>query len=390
MIASLTRARRLPAALLGLVLVLLGLAWPTPALSGCGLPRPKETAKNIDLAICLDVSNSMDGLIGSAKAKLWDIVNDLAKIKPTPNLRVALFSYGNDGYDPKVGWIRKDLDLTTDLDSLYQKLFALTTRGGTEYVTRVCRDATAQLKWSEDPKALKIIFVCGNEPASQDPLVKLKEAADKAIARGIVINPIYCGNHTDNDARDWKEFAALCGGRFASINQEGGTVAIATPHDKELAELSGKLNTTYVPYGRVAHEKALNQAAQDANAVNAGSGVAAARAVSKASGLYRNEEWDLVDRLKKDPKFDVKKVPETDLPESLRKMKPEEREAKVKKMAAQRDSLQKQIAEVNVKRLAYVAEQLKKNASTADKAFDAAVRGALREQAASKGIKIPD
>src|SRR5438105_11458758 len=100
---------------------LLGLSAALPLAAA----EPAPAAKTIDIAICLDVSNSMDGLIASAKAKLWDIVNDLAKVKPTPNLRVALFSYGNDGYDGKIGWIRKDLDLTTDLDGLYQKLFAL-------------------------------------------------------------------------------------------------------------------------------------------------------------------------------------------------------------------------------------------------------------------------
>src|SRR5439155_20861207 len=111
--------------------------------------KTKKTA-DIDVVICLDVSNSMDGLIASAKNKLWDIVNELARAKPAPNLRVALYSYGNDGYDPKVGWVKKDLDLTTDLDGLYQKLFALKTHGGTEYVTRVCRDAVRDLNWSKD------------------------------------------------------------------------------------------------------------------------------------------------------------------------------------------------------------------------------------------------
>src|SRR5438105_355675 len=152
-------------------------------------PQNARAGKSIAVVICLDVSNSMDGLIASAKTKLWDIVNELAKAKPTPTLRVGLYSYGNDRYDPKIGWIRKELDLSTDLDALYQKLTALTTNGGTEYVTRVCRDATEQLQWSDDKDALKIIFVCGNEPASQDPVVKLKEAADKAMARWIVINP---------------------------------------------------------------------------------------------------------------------------------------------------------------------------------------------------------
>ena len=36
------------------------------------------------------------------------------------------------------------------------------------------RDAIVEQKWSDDKKALKLIFVCGNEPASQDPVVKLK------------------------------------------------------------------------------------------------------------------------------------------------------------------------------------------------------------------------
>src|SRR5436309_10930716 len=94
---------------------------------------PAEKPKPVDVVLCLDTSNSMDGLIDSAKRKLWTIVNDLAKIDPAPTLRVALYSYGNDFYDPKTGWVRKDLDLTTDLDEVYKQLFALTTKGGTEY-----------------------------------------------------------------------------------------------------------------------------------------------------------------------------------------------------------------------------------------------------------------
>lgn len=367
-------------------LVVLGLALPARADE-----KKADAVKNIDIVICLDVSNSMDGLIGSAKAKLWDIVNDMAKIKPAPNLRVGLYSYGNDTYDRTNGWIRKDLDLTTDLDGLYQKLFALRTQGGTEYVTRVCRDAVDQQKWSEDPKALKIIFVCGNEPASQDPVVKLKDAAEKAKAKGVIINPIYCGGASDRDAADWKDFAALCGGRFASINQERGVVAIATPMDKELAELSGKLNDTYVVYGgRENQLKQQNQVAQDSNATNAGAGVAAARAASKASGLYRNEGWDLVDKVKNDPKFDITKVPEAELCDKMKKMTKEERIKYVKEMSEKRETLQKQIVELSKKRDAYVAEEQKKNGKKADRAFDEALRGALREQAQSKGIAIPE
>jgi hypothetical protein len=373
--------------LFGLALVLACLAAATLPVRAANTGR-NTPAKSIDVAICLDVSNSMDGLIAAAKTRLWDIVNELGKVKPTPNLRVALFSYGNDGYDPKVGWIRKEVELTTDLDLVSEKLFGLTTNGGTEYVTRVCRDAVQQLNWSRDKNALKIIFVCGNEPASQDPLVKLKEAADKAIAQGIIINPIYCGNAGDSDARDWIEFARMCGGKFASIDQNQ-TVAIATPMDKKLIELSGKLNQTYVAYGRLAKKNKANQAVQDQNAVKQGGQAAAARASSKGGGLYRNDAWDLVDRMNNDPKFDMRKVPEKELCDELKKLTPEQRVAYVKKKAAERAALQKEINKLSAQRAAYIAREMKKHASQANKAFDAAVRATLREQAGKKGIEIP-
>ena len=347
--------------------------------------------RDIDVVICLDVSGSMNGLVLQAKNKLWDIVNELARVKPTPNLRVALYSYGHTSYDAKVGWIRKDLDLTTDLDALYEKLFALTIRGGTELVTRVCRDAVRDLNWSKDPQALKLIFVCGNEPASQDKVVSLKEAADFAISKGVIINPIFCGNPEHKDAVDWKEFAKLCGGRFAAINQNKGHVAVATPFDKQLGELSVKMNATYVSYGKEGAQKAAAQKGVTALAKKQGDGVAAARAMSQNSGLYqgKNASWDLVDQLKADPKFDVAKVPDADLCEDLKKLKPAERAGYVQQMAAKRETLQKEITALDKQRQAYIAAEMKKTARPADAAFDAAISETLRIQAAGKGIIIP-
>jgi hypothetical protein len=351
-----------------------------------------KKAADIDVVICLDVSNSMDGLIASAKAKLWDIVNDLGKIKPTPNLRVGLYSYGHNNYPRDRGWVRKDVDLTTDLDSVYQKLNGLTTFGGEEYVARVCRDAITEQKWADGKKTLKMIFVCGNEPADQDKQVHLKDVAQMALKKDIIINTIYCGPANHPETKGWRDFAVMAEGRFTSIDQQGGTVAIATPQDKKLAELSMQLNTTYVAYGReeMRREKALNQAAQDANAAKLAPSVSAARATSKGSALYRNSDWDLVDKLKDDPKFDITKVPEKELCEELRKLKPEERVKYVKDRLNKRLALQKEITELSKQRDQYVKEEMKKKAKKGDKAFDEAVRSSLREQAARKGLTIPE
>lgn len=179
-------------------------------------------------------------------------------------------------------------------------------------------------------------------------------------------------------------------GRFARIDMKQGTVAIATPHDKKFEELSAKLNKTYVAYGKkdVREFKARNQVAQDSNALKV-QGAAPARALSKASPLYRSSDWDLVDRLKDDPKLDITKIPEDELCEELKKLKPEERVAFVKEKLAEREAIQKEIVKVSKLRSAYIKEEMKKNDKLGDKAFDDAVRGALRDQASKKGFTIP-
>jgi hypothetical protein len=361
--------------------------WCRPAAA-----QPPARPKVVEVALCLDTSSSMDGLIDSAKRKLWDVVNDLARAKPTPDLRVALYSYGNNAYDPATGWVRQEIGLTADLDRVSEKLFALratTVRGGDEYVARVCRDAVERLRWSADPGALKVIFVCGNESAEQDPEVKLKAVAESAVRKGFVINTIFCGSPLDPVAPGWREFARLSEGRFAAIDQDRGTVTVATPHDRELAELSVKLNGTYCFAGKDGKALADNQRKQDENALQLDRATAASRAESKAGGLYRFGGQDLVERLRREPKFDVKKLAAEELPEELRKMKPDEREKHLKKLAAQRDEIQKRINELAKKREEYIREELKNRPGAADKAFDEAVKGALREQAKAKGIDIP-
>lgn len=366
------------------------LAWGV-GVSHADTPKEIKKESHIDLVICLDTSNSMDGLIESAKVKLWDIVNELAKAKPTPHLRIALFSYGSPEYGAQSGWVRRDLDFTDDLDMVYQKLFALRTRGGTEYVARVTKAALDDLKWTNDAKALKMIFVCGNESASQDPKFKLEDVAKDAIKQNIFVNTIHCRRSSnDRDSDGWQKFAALAEGRFVSIDQNRGAVAINTPVDKKLAQLGAKLNTTYLWYGKEGAARQQNQLAQDSNAAKLGGGVAASRAAGKASHLYRMAEADLVDRCLTEKNFDLSKVPEKQLPESLRKLKPAEREKYVEQKKTERVLLQKEIAELSKQRQEYLREHQKKNQGSAERAFDDAIRATLRAQAKARSIRIPD
>ena len=223
------------------------------------------------------------------------MVNLLAHAKPQPMLRVGLISYGNDGYDAKAGWVRKDAELTTEPRRRLRTSCSRCAPTAARSMSRA-RSTTrpADMKWDQDQGTLKIIFVAGNEPANQDPQIPVERALGEARQKGIFVNAIYCGGDGAYEAAGWRQVASLGAGKYAAIDQNR-VVAINTPMDGELAKLSSELNKTYVGYGVVAREKAANQAAMDAASDSAGAPVAASRAAAKASALYRNDEWDLVD-----------------------------------------------------------------------------------------------
>ena len=164
---------------------------------------------------------------------------------------------------------------------------------------------------------------------------------------------------------------------------------IKTPFDKEMADLNDKFNDTFVAYGNQGAAKKENQAAQDKNAAASGAQVANSRLASKASALYRNSDWCLVCKILEDPKFDITKVPVEELPEELKKLTPEKRVEYLNKKKADRADLQKKINDLNTQRQKFVDVEMKKHATEADKALDAALRNIVREQAAVKGIKVP-
>src|SRR4051812_33137443 len=87
----------------------------------------------IQVALLLDTSNSMDGLINQARTQLWTIVNEFARTKQdgqTPVLQVALYEYGNSGLPASGGDIRPGLPPPPDLPQGFQKIFSLSPNGG--------------------------------------------------------------------------------------------------------------------------------------------------------------------------------------------------------------------------------------------------------------------
>src|SRR5262245_15502901 len=99
-------------------------------------PRPVPSPRRIQVAILLDTSGSMDGLIDQAKSQLWRIVNELAAARrqgAAARVEIALYEYGKQTVSAEDGFVRRILPFTDDLDRVSEALFALRTNGGEEY-----------------------------------------------------------------------------------------------------------------------------------------------------------------------------------------------------------------------------------------------------------------
>lgn len=340
----------------------------------------------VQIAVLLDTSGSMQGLIEQAKTQLWKLVNEFITAKQdgkTPVVQVALYEYGKDALKSKEHWIRQIQPLTRDLDKVSEELFALTTNGGEEYCGAVIQRATLDLAWDPNPKVYKAIFIAGNEPFTQGP-IDSKQSCKDAIAKGIIVNTIHCGGEAQGIAEHWNQGALLADGKYLVIDQNQAIVHIEAPQDKEIVKLNEELNKTYINYGSAAPAAKARQVAQDSNAAaKPESGAQVQRIVSKASSNYYNDTWDLVDASKKKD-FDITKVKEADLPEEMKKMTAEERKAHLVKKTAERAEIQKKVLALNKEREAYVATQRKESAK--NDTLDTAMVKALSTQAEKKGI----
>jgi len=348
-------------------------------------PPPAQPAEKplIQLALLLDNSGSMQGLIDQARSQLWTVVNHLARTKKngqTPRLEVALYSYGDRP--------QQLLAFTDDLDAVSEKLFGIGINGGSEHCGEVIKLSMDELKWSDAVGVYKSIFIAGNEPFTQGP-IDYTSACETASARGIVINTIHCGSESEGVNGKWADGARVGGGKYLCIDSDKAVVAIVAPQDAEIAALSAKLNGTYVPFGAQGRANAERQVAQDQAAATAPAAAAAGapllRAQAKSSSLYRNGSWDLVDAVVNDKTVKLEDVKDADLPEPMRGMTAEQRKAHVEQQAKARADIQTKIQSLSGDREKFITEKRRETAAGgAETTLDSAILSAVGEQLKEK------
>jgi len=362
---------------------------PLPAQSET-LPPP-TTDQKIQVAILLDVSNSMDGLIDQAKAQLWTMVNTLGRVhcdnKANPKIEIALYEYGTPRNDVRNGYIKQINNFITDLDSLSENLFALTTNGGDEYCGHVIFKSVQQLKWDANPNSYKVVFIAGNESFRQGG-ISFTQACTEAKSKGVIVNTIYCGDRQQGIREYWNLVGECGNGSFSNINQDQKIEDIATPYDDEIFKLNEKLNTTYISYGARGQEFFSKQQKMDEANATISKKAAIKRTETKSnSKVYNNAGWDLVDRAEIN-ETEIEKIDKKTLPDSLQNKTTAQLKIIVSEKKKERAAIQTKIIALNQQRQKFINDQ-KTNAATGTIAtLETEVERIIKEQVKRYKMKV--
>ncbi|MEJ1297504.1 MAG: VWA domain-containing protein [Candidatus Sedimenticola sp. (ex Thyasira tokunagai)] len=353
------------------------------------LPIIQEKAA-IEVVFVLDTTGSMGGLIDAAKEKIWSIASNMASANNAPDIRMGLVAYRDRGDK----YVTRVSDLSEDLDSMYATLMDFEAAGGgdgPESVNQALDDAVNKISWSDDQQTYKVLFLVGDAPPHMDYQddVKYPETITKAKSKGIFVNAIQCGENRST-TRKWQQMAQLGDGRYFQVEQDGGAIAVATPFDRELANLSAKLDETRLYYGNAEEKVKQQRKIAATEKLHAGASVAsrARRATYNASESGRKNflgKGELVDDVT-DGRVDIESIDPDMLPKPMRSMAPEEQKAVITKKAQQRRELQQQIQALSEKRSGFIKEKVEESEGVED-SLDYKLFSAIKDQAEKKGLE---
>jgi von Willebrand factor type A domain len=365
---------------------------PGVAIAVAPTPPPEPVRDNVQdtvqIALLLDTSSSMDGLINQARAHLWKMVDDMGKLTRVVDgktrgvkIELALFEYGNDTISAKAGHIRRILPFTTDLDRVSEKLHGLFTNGGSEFAGQAILTAVKSLQWSSDPAAMRFVFLAGNEGFDQGP-ISAAQAMAAAAGKDINVQLIHCGS---GDAT-WTAAAGLAKSDLVTIDQNHVAQHIASPQDAAILQLGNELNSTYLAYGDDGAAAVARQATADASSARMSPKVALERAQLKGKASYRNDSWDVVDAVKTNGKF-LEQAADDKLPAELRGKQLAEKQQIVAASAAKRAELTSRIAKLEAERAAFLAAERAKRGEAKVQSLETELMKSANKAATKKGYK---
>ncbi len=320
--------------------------------------KDKPATKKIQLALLLDTSNSMDGLINQAKNQLWETISHLSKQAPEAEIEIALYHYGNDGLSIYNDYVDQVLSFTNNLDKVSSALFSLRTNGGSEFCGSVINKSAQELMWDNKSTTQKVLVIAGNEAFTQGS-IHYSEAIAKARKKSIKVNTIFCGPANGTIYNGWKKGAQLGYGQSFTINQNSDVQQITTPYDDEILSCNTKLNKTYVPiYEEQTIAKEEMEDSDMKQEMEQKERLVEKALVKKNKSVYKKDTWDAVDNYFSNSESigAVRNSGKGQLTSRFQNKSDEEIKEVIEDLNSERNELHKELGELEVKRQKYITE----------------------------------
>lgn len=218
---------------------------------------------SIEIAFCLDLSGSTNGLIDNFRESIWSVINHVEIYKPAQQLRIGVVGFSRPSFGKSSAYVKVLSNLTTDYDRMVADLWKLKpeVEKGDQFVSNALTITGSGLNWSKSPKTIKIIFLIGNgnvDTGSSDYRTVVNELKDD----GFILIPVYClQTRKSKEIAGWQQIGLLTENVFQSIYVDR-RIPLAPPIEEQgvLKDLIMQLDKQLVPYskeGQVEHSRTL-------------------------------------------------------------------------------------------------------------------------------------
>lgn len=230
--------------ILSLILIAISVLSPAKAEVKSGQP--------IDIVFCVDLSGSTNGIVEDFRENYTHILNQLAGLKPKPNVRIGLVGFSRKAFGRSNSYVKILCPLDADLDQPWREFWKLQTsiEMGDQYIAEALDKAVNAMNWTDNPDGIKLIYLVGNGIVSLGTS-SYTEACEKAALQNIVINTIYCKpSNMLRELSGWRRIANITSGTQYEIGI--GQVSGEFKHELDMTKiiaLNKKLNDTYLGYG---------------------------------------------------------------------------------------------------------------------------------------------
>lgn len=184
-------------------------------------PVLAQAGPRIDVVFLLDATGSMGDEIDEVKAKIQEMISQIALGDPAPDVRFGIVAYRDRGDE----YITAVYKLTRDIDEIADNLAQITADGGGDYpesLNEALHVAIHEVNWETGPAVTKLIFLIADAPPHLDypDDYDYREEYQMAAAQGIVVHAIGASGLDEEGERIFRELAAGTGGEFQWLAYE--------------------------------------------------------------------------------------------------------------------------------------------------------------------------